>query len=270
MNVVKRKKFGPADAFLFGYAPVGSPVMGVYCYHIDGIMIDTAQSNMRKAVLRFVESIRPDRILLTHHHEDHSGNAAAIRELCGAVVMGHPLAAEKMKQIRPILPYQHLIWGRSTPVEVRPVPEIIETGRRRLLAVHTPGHAKDHTVYVDQENGILFSGDLYLGKRIKYFRSDENIVQQIESLKKVLKLEFDMVLCAHNPVLENGKAHIAGKLDYLENLFGNVRRLVWEGRPVKDIIRNLDEGRDRFAKWLTMGNVGFAHMVRSAAEAVMS
>lgn len=269
MNIVKQKRFGPADAYLFGYAPAGPPVMSVYFYHFDGIMIDTAQSNMRKAVLRCVESIRPNRVLLTHHHEDHSGNAAPVRELYGAEILGHPLTAEKMKRIRPILPYQHLIWGRSAPVTVQPVPEMIETGRHRLLPVHTPGHASDHVAYADQENGVLYSGDLFLGERIKFFRSDENIVQQIETLKKVLTLDVDMILCAHNPVLKNGKERIAGKLDYLENIVGTVRRMIGKGYPVNEIIRSMDDRRDRFAKWLTMGNVSFAHMVRSAAGAVM-
>lgn len=33
--------------------------------------------------------------------------------------------------------------------------------------------------YLESQHGWLFSGDLYLGERIKFFRSDEKIDQQI-------------------------------------------------------------------------------------------
>jgi len=74
------------------------------------------------------------------------------------------------------------------------------------------GWVKDHTVYLEEENGRLFSGDLYLGDHIKYFRSDERLIDQITSLKKILKFDFDALFCAHNPRLENGRARLKNKL----------------------------------------------------------
>ena len=48
------------------------------------------------------------------------------------------------------------------------------------------GHCRDHTVYLEASAGWLFAGDLYLGERIKYFRGNERIDQQIASLRRVL------------------------------------------------------------------------------------
>jgi hypothetical protein len=52
---------------------------------------------------------------------------------------------------------------------------------------------------------VLFSGDLYLADHIKFFRSDENMGFQIESLKKVTNLDFNMLLCGHNPRRKTGE-----------------------------------------------------------------
>ena len=39
--------FSEIEAFEFGYGPVGKPFMSVYVYVLDGIIIDTGQSNIR-------------------------------------------------------------------------------------------------------------------------------------------------------------------------------------------------------------------------------
>ena len=87
---------------------------------------------------------------------------------------------------------------------------------------------------------------------------------QIESLKKILAYDFDALFCCHRPCLKNGKKHLQRKLDYLEDLYGNIRTLSRKGYSPKEIIRKLGNGSDRKVKWITMGNASFANMVRSA------
>jgi glyoxylase-like metal-dependent hydrolase (beta-lactamase superfamily II) len=215
----------------------------------------------------FVTAHRIERLLLTHHHEDHSGNAAMIAKSCGALVLGHPLTARKMGHIRPILPYQHLVWGQSREVAVSPLPEVVASDGFDLLPIHTPGHSNDHTVYLEGQHGWLFSGDLYLGDRIKFFRSDEKIDQQIQSLRTVLQHDFEALFCAHHPVLKKGRDRLCRKLTYLEEIVGAVGALLTRGLSEKEIIRRMDHRRDRFIKFVTMGNVSFANMIRSAIRA---
>ena len=265
MNIVKRHRYRPGvKALELGYGLIGRPWMTVHCYLVGDTLIDCGQSHMSVEVRSFVRENPVNRLLLTHHHEDHSGNAAMIARMSGARVMGHPITVEKMQAVRPILPYQHWVWGQSGEVSVSALPEVVETDANRFLAIHTPGHSKDHTVYLEAQHGCLFSGDLYLAERIKFFRSDEKIDQQVRSLKTVLQHDFDALFCGHNPVLKHGHRKLRRKLNYLEEIHGKVRLLVAKGLPEGEIIRRMDPRKDRFVRWVTMGNASFANMIRSA------
>lgn len=242
--------------------------MDVHFFHLDGLLIDTGQSHMRRQALDAVGRLPIHAILLTHHHEDHSGNAAAFQRKTGAPVLGHVLTAAKLKKGYRILPYQHLIWGRTAPVPVAPLSGPVESAHFTLTPVATPGHSRDHTVFLEKNRGWLFSGDLFIGEKIKFFRSDENFAAQIDSLERVLELEFDTLFCAHNPRLKDGKRHLRHKLDYLVALREEVRALYRRGCPAGEIVKRLDSGADRRVKWITMGNASFANMVRSALESI--
>ena len=268
MNICKKKEFGPVTAYQLGYSPIGPPLMSVHMYVVDTVVIDTAQRNMRAEVIGVLKDHAAiEWILLTHYHEDHSGNASQIHALFSAEVLGHALTAEKMNGELKILPYQHLVWGKAEQVKVAPLPDCIDTGRYRFIPVHTPGHSKDHTVYLETRNGWLFSGDLYLGDHIKYFRSDEKFSDQVNSLKTVLALDFNALFCGHHPIPEDGKSRLAAKLAFLEDFYGKVTDLRLKGLSESEIIARLDLKQDRLVKWVTLGNACFANMVRSVLMA---
>ncbi len=264
MKVSSVDQFAEVEMIRLGYSPIGSPLMSVLMYVVDGLLIDSGQHHMARVVLGLLQAKRLNRIILTHHHEDHSGNAALISQRHKIPVMGHPLAAAKLKGGFSILPYQYLVWGKAPAVDVKPLKGVVETDRFAFTPIDTPGHSKDHTVFLEKHRGWLFSGDLYLGQRIKYYRSDERISDQIASLKKVLALEFDILFCAHNPSLSNGKSAVRKKLQFLEDLYGQIKMLAAKGLTEKAIIKRLDPAKDRAVKWITMSNVSFANMVRSA------
>jgi glyoxylase-like metal-dependent hydrolase (beta-lactamase superfamily II) len=219
-------------------------------------------------VINFLGKRHLEQVVLTHHHEDHSGNAAVLASRHKVPVYGHPLAVEKMKAKNRIFPYQYYIWGPSAPLKMRELPETVESNRFVLKPFHTPGHSKDHTVYYEKKNGWLFSGDLYLADRIKYFRSDERMVDQIASLRKVSTLDFEALFCAHNPKPKNGKAHILKKLQFLEDLFGKIRTLWEKGSTVNEIIRRAGLKESYFVKLICLGNVSMRNMVRSAVKSL--
>ncbi len=264
MHIVKSKKFGEIEAFQLGYGPFGKPFMSVYAYLVDGIIIDTGQSNMRPYVIDLLRGKQSHTIVLTHHHEDHSGNALALSRLHQIEILGHPLTVQKMSNKRKILPYQIYIWGKSENAIVKPYKTAIASNRISLRPIHTPGHSKDHTVFLEEKHGWLFCGDLYLGERIKFFRSDEKIYDQIDSLKKMRQYNFDALLCAHNPCLEKGKPKLELKLQFLEDIVGQVQMLRTKGLSENAIIKSMDPNKDRWVKLITMGNVSFANLVKSA------
>ena len=264
MRLLKTHNFDQIQAYELGWSLLGAPLMTVYCYVFDNIMIDSAQSHMENEILKIASDSNIRRVYLTHYHEDHSGNAKAIKEQLNADVYGHKITIEKMTTPIRILPYQKYIWGKAKPLKIKPVPQKIETALGEMTPVYTPGHSKDHVSYFIESRGILFSGDLYLGDKIKYFRSDENMGLQIESLKRIQLLDFDMLLCSHAPKRKDGKTHIQRKLDFLQNLYGDIIFLWEKGIPEKQIFLSLNLKEDYLTKLICFGNVSMFNGVRSA------
>jgi len=266
MRLFKTHKFNQINAYESGWSLIGSPLMTVYCYVLGDIMIDTAQSHMQKEIIEVATQHNVKHIYLTHHHEDHSGNVSAIKQALNVNVYGHELAIKQMATPMKILPYQKYMWGNAAPATLKQIPDKIETVMGPLIPVYTAGHSNDHNAYLIENEGILFSGDLYLGDKIKYFRTDENIGLQIDSLKKILSLEFSLLLCSHAPRRNNGKQHIQRKLDFLQNLYGNIIFLWEKGLSEKEIFVSLNLKEDYFAKIICFGDVSLFNGVKSAIK----
>ena len=266
MRLYKTYDFRGIKGFKLGWSLFGQPMMTVYCYVFDDLMIDTGQSHMAKEALKIAGDYKIKRIFLTHHHEDHSGNAAAIKKAVGADVYGHPITIKKMFVPLKIRHYQTYIWGKATPLTMEPFPQRIRTALGDLEPVYTPGHFKDHTSYFLKDAGVLFSGDLYLADKIKFFRSDEDMGIHIDSLKKILKLDFQTLLCSHHPKPEHGKRRIEKKLEFLEELHGNIIVLWKKGFSEKRIFKALDLKEDYRIKYFCFGNVSMINGVRSAVR----
>ena len=149
---------------------------------------------------------------------------------------------------------------------MQPLPEIVESGTVVLKPIHTPGHSKDHVVFYEGKNGWLFSGDLFLAERIKYFRSDERMKDQIDSLKKINALDFKSLFCAHNPKPLEGKKWISNKLQFLEDLYGNIQKLWDQGFSIDEISRTIGLKETFMIKIVCMGNVSMKNMIRSAVK----
>lgn len=260
--------YGQVRSIELGKSPFGKPLMTTRLYLVDGVLFDTGLSHNRKEVLEFIDRNTVSSVYLTHHHEDHSGNAAAVNRRFGISIFGHPVTVEKMRNPLPIFLYQHYMWGAAEAAHLNPIPEKIESNRFTFIPVHTPGHARDHTVYLEPDQGWLFSGDLYLADRIRYFRADECFHDQVESLRKVLKLDFDTLFCSHNPKLKNGKQHLRNKLNFLLEIREKVKFLLDKGRNPKEIIREVGLRESRLIRVMCGGNVKSDFIVLSAIESL--
>ncbi len=263
MKIEKHKSFGPVQAWELGWSPVRHPLVTVHIYIIDRVMIDTGQSHMRAAVLRIAREQGVEAVLLTHFHEDHAGNAAALAKHLRNPVYAHPLTCRKMQRPRRITPYQHLVWGAADAVEALELPDCFEKGGLRLQPVFTPGHSMDHTAFLEPQQGWLFSGDLYLAPRIRRFRNDENIALQIRSLQKILEYDFEALFCAHQPATTKGRRRIAAKLRFLENFYNRVAELADQGLDAKAIMKRLHLQETRWIQWMSLGTISMKNMVQS-------
>lgn len=113
------------------------------------------------------------------------------------------------------------------------------------------------------KEGWLFSGDLFLSSHIRYFRSDEDFADTISSLKRVLLLDFDSLFCAHNPIPVQGKRVLKGKLDFLEDLYGEISKMVSKGLDQSRIIKHFKKSESYGVKMFTLGDVSYENLIRS-------
>lgn len=220
-------------------------------YRLGSTVIDTGPPNQWRTVRRFLREREVRQVVVTHHHEDHSGNLAAIRRDLRMAIYAPAAALEPLARGFPLRPYQHLVWGRPVPVHAEPVPEQVPVAPgRMLLALPSPGHSSDMTCYLDAERGWLFTGDLYISDRTRYLRQDEDLRTEMESLRRTLAYDFDTLFCSHRGIVSSGKEALRRKLDALESLCERVAHHRREGRGPEEIQRML-LGREDLMTWVT-------------------
>jgi glyoxylase-like metal-dependent hydrolase (beta-lactamase superfamily II) len=101
--------------------------------------------------------------------------------------------------------------------------QIIGNDNFKLETLELPGHTSNDIAFYDKENKLLFSGDvLFQGAfgRVDLFDSSKDAMEK--SLKKLEKLDFDLLLPGHGKVYkatkENQKENIKDQIKYLERI----------------------------------------------------
>lgn len=136
------------------------------------------------------EGLRLDTILITHHHADHTGGVAELREATGARVIGP--AFESMPE--PLLRV-----GEGESVEVLGL---------RFEVIEVPGHTAGHIAYYTPAMDgapLLFCGDtLFSGGCGRLFEGTP--AQMLDSLTRLAALPASTrVCCTHEYTLSNLK-----------------------------------------------------------------
>lgn len=233
-------------------------------YMVGSTLIDSGPPNQWKVVRDLFNLKRIDRVLLTHHHEDHAGNGARIRQELRIPVFSPAGSVEPLSRGFSLYPYQRIVWGTPRSFE----PDNTVPGRMEfengisLEAISVPGHAPDLTCYHAPDQGWLFAGDLFITPRPTHLRKDEDIHQEIQSLYRVLGLDFEVLFCGHRGVLTEGHQAIREKLNYLESLRDQVQGLQREGKPDGEITRIL-LGREDAMTWATTFHFSKKNLIRS-------
>ncbi|GMH67773.1 hypothetical protein TrST_g13501 [Triparma strigata] len=213
-------------------------------YIFNNLLIDTSPSGCYTH-LPFSDF---NRILLTHHHEDHSGSVGRfIGDDSHEVYMSQQTLdiMSKTKGHFPMQFYEHLLYSRPARFdgESKGNVSVVEDGAylptydegdggREVegYVYSTPGHAQDMVIYHVPEENTLFAGDLFLNENRFFFRSDECFDSILSSVDKILKLEdWDTLLCAHEPVFEGGREALNRKREYLTAIQVKIKSLHQEG-----------------------------------------
>jgi len=143
---------------------------------------------------------QPSRVLLTHRHRDHLGGVAQLRERF------HGLRVSKMI---------HRDAGLPEPIEDLRDGQRVEGEGVTLVPVYTPGHASDHLCYYLEEEKALFTGDVILGGSTTVIPSDDgDLLDYLDSLRRLLALDVERIYPAHGPVIEDGPGKIREYIDH--------------------------------------------------------
>ncbi|MCK6426386.1 MAG: hydroxyacylglutathione hydrolase [Burkholderiaceae bacterium] len=132
-------------------------------------------------------------ILVTHHHGDHVGGVAELRDRFGAVPVWRP-AGERLP-FDPAPPCQHVQGG-----------DVVTLLGQDWQVIDTPGHTAGHVAYLLQPPGqapLLFCGDtLFSAGCGRLFEGSP--AQMADSLQRLAGLPGETrVCCAHEYTLSN-------------------------------------------------------------------
>lgn len=163
------------------------------------------------------------KILFTHAHCEHSGNASKF-EQDGVSLYGHPLCAEALKTGNDrTAGYAFIDYGLFPKCNhVSPVidGDVIESGSYKFTVIETPGHSDDSLVYSLNLDGrtILFTGDTLLCDKLNTESMlgwtgavDYNQDIYVNSLIRLSEMKADTILPGHGEIcLDEGYRMLIG------------------------------------------------------------
>ncbi|PWA12234.1 MBL fold metallo-hydrolase [Pueribacillus theae] len=211
----------------------------VYFYVIDGMLIDTGPANSQHESIPFFQENEIDFVSLTHSHEDHCGLGAWLVNQ-GLRIYAHKKAVEGCSKPGEYPEYRQVAWGlRKEGFQVEPLNNAVHSRSMKWEIIETPGHADDHIVFYNRENGLLFSGDLFVAPKTKLIMRHESIPEMMNSINRVLAYDFEAMFCGHAGYVANGKQLLKRKLDDLEIKKEEILELYKKGYSITEIDQTL-------------------------------
>ena len=210
----------------------------------DLTLVDTGFKGRSRQILKEVRRLgySPSdiaNIIITHHHADHIGSLAALKEVTRAKVFAHPADAPYIEGRLPqpgparpgwlskaLAPLYKL--GATAPVAmdilVHDGDELPILGGVQVL--HTPGHTPGSISLFLPEERLVIAGDVLANR----FRLDlpskaftVDMEQEINSIKRVASLDFDVIGFGHgSPLFSEAKSTILSLVKTLEHEYQGI------------------------------------------------
>lgn len=189
-------------------------------------LVDTGMPGSADGILNYIAGLDPAkgglaRIVITHHHLDHVGSVATIKQRTSAQLFAHPGDAGFISGEQPPPPargaLELVLFRLLAPVMPRaepvPVDVTVQDGDRLDLlsgatVIHVPGHTPGSIALHFPSERLLICGDAInrrgnrLGPPPKPFTEDMN--QAVASLRRLADLEFDVLCPGHGAPIVGG------------------------------------------------------------------
>lgn len=150
--------------------------------------IDAPHADTIKAALA-ARGWRLSDILVTHHHNDHTGGCQALKDHYGCTITGPQSELERIASLSRAVSESTALTFDGQPVRV----------------LETPGHTLGHVCYYFPALGIAFTGDTLFALGCgRLFEGDA--ASMLASLQKITALPDDtQIYCGHEYTLSNAR-----------------------------------------------------------------
>jgi glyoxylase-like metal-dependent hydrolase (beta-lactamase superfamily II) len=224
-----------------------------------GALIDSGygQNDIADTYIEYAKNVgkaKIDYIIVTHAHPDHISGATILAQKTGAQLLMH--SAEVT----------------DTPIDRRINDgDVISLGGIDLEVIHTPGHNPGHICLYIRKSKIMFSGDHVLAKTTTALQPPwGDMTQYIESLKKLLKYDVDLMLPAHGPPIKEAHKRIEYLIRHRIEREEQVISLLRNGKgTVKEIATEIYPELTGFRYAVAKGQV-YAHLVKLEKDGKVS
>jgi glyoxylase-like metal-dependent hydrolase (beta-lactamase superfamily II) len=234
---------------------------GVRAYVSRGVLIDTGFPAVRSDFRRWLQANRPRGVILTHHHEDHSGNVDRVLAL-GLPISAPAATIAALAQPIPMGLYRQLIWGRPAGTYDPTALAAHTFSDPAFELIPTPGHSHDHHIVWDAERETVFGGDLFLGVKVRLARPVEDPRTLVDSLRRTIALRPRQLFDAHRGPIADPVTSLGAKLQWLEDTIGAIDRRRAQGWSVRAITRDV-LGREGGTYYVSASDLSYINFVRT-------
>lgn len=249
---------GPITRIHLTRTILGRPIYSVSAYLIDGLLIDCGPPRIAPELIAWCRQQRIRQVVTTHHHEDHSGGAGPLQHALGLPVFAPAAAVQVLASFPRLELYRWIVWGQPQGV----LAETVETAHHRFRVIPTPGHCPDHICLYEPQRGWLFAGDLFIHEEARYVRADEDLAALIRSLRQVLALRPDLLICSHAGLIKDACRAIDHKITYWETQGVQAQMLQRAGLSVREITKRL-LGNEGLLTSFSSGRISKINLIRS-------
>jgi glyoxylase-like metal-dependent hydrolase (beta-lactamase superfamily II) len=206
--------------------------LGVNVYLIDGgsefLLIDVGYLDTVEEIIDLIRrmdfNLSTCKLLIaTHADADHIQGLARAKELLKTKAAAHPLTVEPLETGDEILTYA-TIKAQDFAIPMPPCKidetleegDVVRVGNLELQVWHTPGHTAGQLSF--KMGNLLFSGDnIYKDSCVGVIDAHHgsNIPDFIQSLKRILADDSEILLPSHGPVFRRDNRILQKAIDRL-------------------------------------------------------